>query len=553
MKIGIDLGTTNTAAAFLDNGEPRLIPNSRGHVTTPSVVGVDSKNRRIVGESARNQLRSVPERTVGGFKRFMGKRTTIPVGDSSFSPEEISAFLLEDVRRYAETYLGESVTDGVVTVPAHFDDRRRAATMEAALLAGFHHVSLLNEPTAAALPYAVHGPDQHRIVVFDFGGGTLDVTCLERKGREYVVQATRGDGELGGMDIDILLFRTLLDRIGRSEEEVLHDPYLYQLMYQISEQTKVELSDRDSATVTIPFVHNVGSRSHTVFDITRSELEEVMEPLMVRARELTAGAVSDAGFLRSGFDTLILSGGSSRIPAIRRFLRDDYGVTPLERVNPEEVVARGAAMYTDLGTSGQLRLRDGLSGSLSIELSDGSCVPVIRKNQSIPATRTRIFTTVSDGQFEAEVHLLQGDNSRASENRSLGKFTLRNIEKAPQGKARIAVTVSVDSDGLVTVKAGDRTTGVTRQITTRNRTESIRQKVEGETSAYLGALVRRVQGLARFAEGELRLELEDMVALMRESGSDAGDDMLTVLEALIAEVVSEQNSVEVPGAGRAAS
>ncbi len=553
MKIGIDLGTTNTVVAFLEHGEPRLIPNGRGHIATPSVVGFDSRNRRIVGESARNQYRSVPERTVAGFKRLMGKRTTIPIGDTSYSPEEVSAFLLEDVRRYAETYLGEDITEGVVTVPAHFGDRRRAATLEAALLAGFHHVSLLNEPTAAALPYAVHAPDQHRIVVFDFGGGTLDVTCLERSGNDYVVQATRGDGELGGSDIDTLLFRTLLNRIGRSEEEVRNDPYINQLIYQIAEQTKVELSDRDSVTVTIPFVRSSGSERHTVFDVTRTELETVMEPLLVRARELTAGAVADAGFLRRGFDTLILSGGSSRIPAIRRFLYDDYGILPLERVNPEEVVARGAAMYTDLRSSGQLRLRDALSGSLSIELSDGSCVPVIRRNQSIPATRTRIFTTVSDGQLEAEIHLLQGDNPGAGENRSLGKFTLTNIETAPQGKARIAVTVSVDADGLVTLKAGDRATGVTRQITTRPRTESVREEVEGEMAVYLNTLIRRVENLARFADGELRLELEEMVALTREENGSPGDDLITVLEALIAEVVSEQNTVSAAGAGRAAS
>ncbi|MFP4210656.1 MAG: Hsp70 family protein, partial [Alkalispirochaeta sp.] len=248
-----------------------------------------------------------------------------------------------------------------------------------------------------------------------------------------------------------------------------------------------------------------------------------------------------------------LAGGSSRLPVVRRLLAEEYGVSPVHRINPEEVVAVGAALYADSGGAGGFRLREALSHTLSIELSDGTCVPVIRKNQSIPASRTRIFTTVSDGQAEAEIHLVQGEARLAPNNRSLGRFSLTNLESAPQGRARISVTVSVDEDGLVTVRAGDRTTGVQRQITTRPRSEVVRHELSGDVAAYMASLVRRIRVLSRNVEGDLRSEMEQILELLEEIGDGVGDDMVTILETLILEAIAEQAQPATPGGTRAAS
>jgi molecular chaperone DnaK len=553
MKLGIDLGTTNTLAAYLDDDRPRLLVNSRGSVSTPSVVGLDRSGNVLVGESARNQLQSAPERTVAAVKRLMGHRRTVPLGEHRFSPEEVSARILLDIRRTAETHFGRGVSEAVVTVPAHFDDRQRAATVEAGLLGGFRRISLLNEPTAAALPYAERSRNRERIVVFDFGGGTLDVSCLERQDTDYVVQASIGDGALGGRDIDALLYRRFSDTIReRLDIDPDDDPVIAQTVLQLAERGKIELSEVSETTVTVPFLTGTAGQ-HLSFDLRRAELEELIAPLVARIRRLTAQAIAEAGFARSGFDTLVLAGGSSRLPVVRRVLAEEYGVPPAHRINPEEVVAVGAALYADSGGAAGFRLREALSHTLSIELSDGTCVPVIRKNQSIPASRTRIFTTVSDRQAEAEIHLVQGDERLAVNNRSLGRFTLTNIENAPQGRARISVTVSVDDDGLVTVRAGDRSTGVQRQITTRPRSEVVRHALTGDVAQYLASLVRRIRTLARAAGAELRDEMEQILELIDETEDGVGDDMVTILETLILEAVAEQAQAFSPGANRAAS
>ena len=282
-------------------------------------------------------------------------------------------------------------------------------------------------------------------------------------------------------------------------------------------------------------------------------MDAAVAPLIARARALTKQALHDAGFDRRGFDTLVLSGGSSRLPAVQQFLRADYDVNPAARVNPEEVVAGGAALYAASGDVAGLHVREALSHTLAIELSDGSCVPVIRKNQSLPASRTRIFTTVADQQIEAEIHLLQGDKRNAADNRSLGRFTLTNIETGAQGRARITVSVSVDEDGLVTLRAGDRTTGVQRQMTTRPRSESVRNAIEGDVSRYLDSLRRRISQLAGQTRGDLKTEMEQIVALLEEQRDPVGDDMVTVLETLIMEVVAEQGNWTPVGDDRAAS
>lgn len=561
MKIGIDFGTTNTLAAYLDDGRPRMIPNRRGSFVTPSMIGIDSGGRYVVGESARNQRIGAPTRTVDLVKREIGLRKTIAFNRKggtdtpreALSPEELVGLVLREMRADAETFLGTDVDETVVTVPAHYDDRQRSATIEAALLAGFTSVSLLNEPTAAALPYAQRSENHERIVVFDFGGGTLDVSCLERDGSDYIVQATRGDGELGGSNIDQALYDYILHHVNPDISAFTDDPSGRQIVLEAIERAKIDLSEHMETSIVLPFVHNAGSAAHIDISLSRDALNRVIAPFIERARVLTATAVQEAGFARRGFDTLVLSGGSSRLPIVREMLLREFGVAPAGRIHPEEVVASGAALYGSDDAMSGLYLREALSQTLSIELSDGSCVPVIRKNQSVPASRTRIFTTVSDRQIEADIHLLQGDDAEAANNRSLGRFTLKNIESAAQGKARIAVTVSVDADGLVTLRAGDRATGVQRQMTTRSRTESKRNDIEGSLESYLASLRRRVQQLSACVNADLRSEMEQIVTLLSAGHGSIGDDMVTVLETLILEAVAEQSKGPTQGAGRAAS
>lgn len=571
MKIGIDFGTTNTLAAYVDGGLPRIIPNVRGASITPSVVGFDQNGEILVGESAKNQIVGAPQRTVEVVKRSIGRRTTVPFTlvppheSKQLSPEEIVSVILRTMRNDATNYIGTDVTEAVVTVPAHYDDRQRAATIEAALLAGFQEVSLLNEPTAAALPYAERTKNHERVVVFDFGGGTLDVSCLERDGTDYIVQSTVGDGALGGRDIDERLYEYLMESGGVELRARADATSVYRIMLEAAERGKIDLTEREETTITLPFLGGgdrpvstaVGASSeathHLNIPITRSDLERQIADIVKKARRLTERAVEDAGFVRSGFDTLILSGGSSRLPVVRKMLVDAFGVEPAARINPTEVVATGAAIYSSNDAMSGLHLREALSQTLSIELSDGSCVPVIRKNQSVPASRTRIFTTVADRQVEAEIHLVQGDHREAVHNRSLGRFTLRNIETARQGEAKIAVTVSVDADGLVTLRAGDRRTGVERQITTRPKSESKRNAIEGDSGSYLLSLSRRVTALSRIARGDLRIEMQQMAELLRDAFPNVGDDMITVLETLILEVVAEQSDRGGKGERRAAS
>lgn len=557
ISLGIDLGTCNSLMAFVDDAQVRIIPNGRGHLLTPSVVGFDGDGGLLVGEAATNQVITAPERTVSHIKRVIGERTTIGLEGRALAPEEISAAVLAHLRDAAVDFLGVEVYDAVVTVPAHFDDRQRHATTEAALLAGFRRIHLLNEPTAAALPYATRDRDQEHIVVFDFGGGTIDVSCLDRNGSDYSVRATVGDGRLGGTDIDRILF----DRIAReieaqSGEDVGKDPHLRQMVMQMAESAKIELSERSSTTVTVPFFSTGagGAVRHPTIELTRDELEDLMVPIVDRALAVARQAIQEAGYQQTGFDTLVLAGGSSRLPIIRRSLGKLYDVDLAHRINPEEVVANGAALYAASRNGEDFRLRDVLSGTLSIELADGRCIPILRKNQSVPAAHTRVFTTVDDGQTEADVHIVQGQQVLARRNRSLGRFTLENIKNGERGEARIAVTVSVNEDGVVRIDAGDRDTGATKRLLSRSRPDSAARPVIGDPTHYLRSLVRRLRVLKEAAEGDLVDEIEQMIEIAsRPVVPGQIDDMTTVVETLVTEIVSRSFESEVKGGARAAS
>jgi molecular chaperone DnaK len=542
MTIGIDLGTTNSVAAFVDEGVVRLIPNGRGQLMTPSILGLDSAGSVIVGEAARNQAVTSPERTILQVKRSMGKRTTLRLGDNRLSPEEVSAMILRSLRSGAGAYLGEEPRRAVITVPAHFDDHQRFATLEAALLGGFRYVELLNEPTAAALPYATRDGAQERIVVFDFGGGTLDITCLERAGRDFAVCATAGDGQLGGVDIDRRLSEIILEELraqvgplGNDEER------MRRVCLELAERGKIDLSEVSATEISVPFLASSNGSTHFGMTLTRDHLAAVSKDLLQRAVKLTGRAIEEAGFDRKGFDRIVLAGGSSRIPGVRAMLEAEFDVPTAHRVNPEEAIATGAALFAANmdRDSDRFTLRDVISGTLAIELADGSCVPLVRKNQTLPVEHSRLFTTVNDNQTEAEIHLVQGNHSQAWRNRSLGRFVLRDIREAPQGGPRIAVTIAVSGDGIVTVRAGDRDSGARGEMVTRARPEPTAQAIIGDRDGFGRSLVRRARALRSLASEDLREELDEVLSIIEVEGGyhRSGEDMLTVLETLLREIV----------------
>ncbi|MFW5694389.1 MAG: Hsp70 family protein [Alkalispirochaeta sp.] len=540
MTIGIDLGTTNSLMAYIDDDQPTLIPNSRGMLRTPSVVGVDRTGTVLVGVAAANQALTHPDRTVVAIKRDMGLRKTVTVGAHRLSPEEVSAAILRVLRENASSFIGEEQTSAVITVPAHFDDHQRFSTYEAALLAGFDKVALLNEPTAAALPYAARERTHERIVVFDFGGGTLDITALERSGAEFTVRATVGDGRLGGIDIDGVVAQFILERITQQfGSHMTENPQVQRVAHQLAEQAKIDLSEMEETEVTMPFLVPGEHPAHLNVVLERREFDSLIQAYVDRARALTRDAVREGGFEKSGFDRLVLAGGSSRIPAVRSMLHEEFGAETASRINPEEVIATGAAMFAARrdGSHETFSLRDVLSGTLAIELADGSCVPLVRKNQTLPVRQSRLFTTVSDNQPEAEIHLVQGNHHQAWKNRSLGRFILRDIRDAPQGAPRIAVTINVSGDGIVTVRAGDRDTGAWEEMVAQARPEPTTQTINGGRAEYAQSLVRRSRRVRRFAEPGLREELDEILSIMEEGYHAAGEDMITVLETLLREVV----------------
>ncbi|HKK47727.1 MAG TPA: Hsp70 family protein, partial [Alkalispirochaeta sp.] len=438
------------------------------------------------------------------------------------------------------SFIGEEQTAAVITVPAHFDDHQRFSTYEAALLAGFDRVALLNEPTAAALPYAAREKNHERIVVFDFGGGTLDITALERTGAEFTVRSTVGDGRLGGIDIDAVVAASIVERISQQlGPEAAQTPEMQRVAHQLAEQAKMDLSEMEETEVSVPFLVPGTYPAHLNVVLDRNEFETLIDPFIRRARKLMGKAVQEAGFSTNGFDRLVLAGGSSRIPAVRAMLNGEFGADIAARINPEEVIATGAAMFAARrdGSTETFSLRDVLSGTLAIELADGSCVPLVRKNQPLPVRQSRLFTTVSDNQPEAEIHLVQGNHSQAWKNRSLGRFILTDIRDAPQGAARIAVTIDVSGDGIVTVRAGDRDTGTWEEMVAQARPEPVTQAIIGGRPEYSRSLIRRSRSVRRFAEPALREELDEILSIMEEEYHAAGEDMITVLETLLREVV----------------
>ncbi|TVR57131.1 MAG: heat-shock protein Hsp70 [Spirochaetaceae bacterium] len=478
MIVGVDLGTTNTGIAFLDGDTARIIPNDRGNRITPSVIAFDENGEALVGEPARNYASTHPDRTVFGVKRLMGDTLTIAFGSVQRTPEQISACIIRKVCDDAQAYLGERIRAAVIAVPAHFSDRARVATIDAGRLAGLSEVHLINEPTAAAIAYANDSPRKRNIVVYDLGGGTFDVTCLESKNNDYTVRSSRGKADLGGRTFDSIMRTHVVEKLETEIGRPLRDdPIVSHHLEESIERAKIELSSRETTGIAVPFVSASGRAMHLECEITRAQFDHLIRSRLEETIRLIRLAVQEAGFDRNGSDTLVYSGGSCRIPIVQSLVHAAIRAPEQYMANPDEIVALGAAVYAErflrrnasrtaarrTATEGA-RLRDVAAFNLGVELDDGRYVPVLPRNTPIPATRTRTVTTVSDNQSAVQIHVLQGDDGTAENNHSLGRFVLSGIQKAARGEPRIDVVFSIDENGITHIAARDAKTRAVQKI-----------------------------------------------------------------------------------------
>ncbi len=467
--IGIDLGTTNSCVAFLENGEPVVIPNAEGGRTTPSVVAFSKSGERIVGSAAKRQAVTNSERTIMSIKREMGTDNRVKIDGKAYTPQEISAMILQKLKADAEGYLGETVTDAVITVPAYFSDGQRQATKDAGRIAGLNVLRIVNEPTAAALAYGADKGESMKIMVYDLGGGTFDVSILDINRGVIEVLATAGNNRLGGDDFDRLLTNWLLEEFKKTEKiDLTRDPTAMQRVREAAEKAKIELSAAASTTVSLPFIANgKDGPKHLETTLTRAKFDELTRSLVQATEGPVKQALADAGLKPAELGRVLLVGGSTRIPAVQEAVRRLTGQEPSKGVNPDECVALGAALQGGVlkGQVTGLLLLDVTPLSLGIETVGDVYSRLIDRNTSIPVTRSQVFTTAANFQTQVEIHVLQGEREIASYNKTLGKFKLTGIRRALRGVPQIEVTFAIDANGIVNVSAKDLGTGKRQDIT----------------------------------------------------------------------------------------
>ena len=487
--IGIDLGTTNSAVAVLTGGEPEVLPNAEGGRTTPSVVGFSKTGERLVGTVAKRQAVTNPENTIFSVKRFMGRKyaevdeemkivpyevvrgsngdARIKVDDKEFSPQEISAMILQKLKADAEAFLGEPVTDAVVTVPAYFNDAQRQATKDAGVIAGLDIKRIINEPTAAALAYGLDKETDQTILVFDLGGGTFDVSVLEIGDGVFEVKSTAGDNHLGGDNFDKAIVDWMAAEFKKSQGiDLSNDKMALQRLYEAAEKAKIELSTTTSSQINLPFITaDASGPKHLDLQLTRAQLEELARDLLERLVGPTKQALNDSG-VGDKIDHVVLVGGMSRMPAVQERVKEVTGREPHKGVNPDEVVAIGAAIQAGVlsGDVKDVLLLDVTPLSLGIETKGGVFTKLIERNTTIPTKKSEVFSTADDNQNQVEIHVLQGEREMAAYNRTLGKFNLVGIPPAPRGVPQVEVTFDIDANGIVHVGAKDLGTGIEQKI-----------------------------------------------------------------------------------------
>ena len=548
--IGIDLGTTNSVVAVMEGGEPVVIPNSEGGRTTPSVVAFTKDGERLVGQVARRQAITNPENTIFSIKRFMGRKgdevtaeqklvpyqvktdskgrveIKVPNADNTFTPPEISAMILQKMKQTAEDYLGQTVQQAVITVPAYFNDAQRQATKDAGKVAGLEVLRIINEPTAAALAYGLDKKTDEKIAVFDLGGGTYDISVLELGDGVFEVKSTNGDTHLGGDDFDQKVIDWLVTEFKKDQGiDLSNDPMALQRLKEASEKAKMELSSTQQTDINLPFITATQEGpKHLNYSLTRAKFEQLVDDLIQRTLPPMKQALKDAGIEPSAIDEVILVGGSTRIPKIQEVVEGFFGKEPHKGVNPDEVVGVGASIQAGVlsGDVTDVLLLDVTPLSLGIETLGGVMTPLIQRNTTIPTEKAEIFSTAEDNQTTVEIHVLQGERKMALDNKTIGKFQLTGIPPAQRGMPQVEVTFDIDANGILPVKAKDNTTGKEQKIrieSSSGLSDSEVEKMVKDAEAHAG------EDEERRANVEARNQLASLVYQVEKDSAEWSDQV----------------------------